>query len=217
VKPEIRAVLFDLGGVILRTDNPQPRNQLAQSLGKTYAELDALVFGNPVSQRAERGQATPDQVWVEIGRLLGIEGEQIRSTQRQFFAGDVVDQELIALIIQLRSRLRTGLLSNTWNKELALYIRDELHIPDIFDVILSSAALGQAKPDKAIFLAALEALGTQAQETVFIDDNAENILAASRLGIQTVRFFNTPQARHELLALTQAPDTTTRSESVSDL
>jgi glucose-1-phosphatase len=217
VKPEIRAVLFDLGGVILRTDDPQPRIDLAQSLGRTYAELDAIVFNNSTAQLAEVGQASPEQVWGEIGQILGIEDEQIRSTRRRFFAGDTVDADLVSLIAHLHGRLRTGLLSNTWVKDLKQFIADDLHIADIFDVILSSAALGRAKPDAEIFFSALQALGTQAQETVFVDDNAANILAASRLGIQTVRFLNSAQTRHELLELIQAPGMETGFKPVFDV
>lgn len=198
MKLNIRAVLFDLGGVILRTDDIQPRTELAQSLGRTYAELDEIVFKNPVAQMAERGQATSEQVWAEIARLLGIDSQQIRITRRRFFAGDKVDGELVGMIAQMRKRYRTGLLSNTWIKELATFLRDDLQIPDIFDVVLSSAALGKAKPGKEIYLSALDALGTQPGETVFVDDNLENIRAASQLGIHTVRFFNTAQAKSDL-------------------
>jgi glucose-1-phosphatase len=211
-KSKIQAVLFDLGGVILRTDDPQPRKELAQSFGLSYADLDTVVFSNPVSQLAECGQATPEQVWAEIGRRLNLDGQQISIFRRKFFGGDQVDQELIEIISRIRGPYRTGLLSNTWMKDLARFIGEDLNIPDIFDVILSSAALGRAKPDKEIFITALEVLGTRAEETIFVDDNLENILAASRLGLHTVHFLNSIQARNDLLALIQISGMETKTE-----
>ncbi len=216
-RSEIHAVLFDLGGVILRTDDPQPRKELAKSFNQTYAELDRIVFSNPVSQLAECGQATPEQVWAEIGRLLGINNQQIPVFRRRFFEGDRVDEELIKLISRMRGTYRTGLLSNTWIKDLAGFIHKDLKIPDIFDVILSSAALELAKPDEKIFIAALETLGTRAEETVFVDDNLENILAANRLGLRTIHFFNTIQTRDDLLALIQIPGMETGIEPSSSM
>ena len=48
----IRAVFFDLGGVIARTEQPEPRIRLADSLGMTYADIDKLVFENDSSKQA---------------------------------------------------------------------------------------------------------------------------------------------------------------------
>lgn len=204
-REEIRAVLFDLGGVILRTDDPEPRRLLAESVGCTYAELDEIVFGSPVAQLAERGQATSEQVWAEIGRRLRLDPAQVPAFRRAFFAGDKVDTGLVDLISRLRPAYRTGLLSNTWFRDLEGFLQDDLHIGGVFDVIISSARSGRAKPDPEIFQEALDALGTRAGETVFVDDNLENIQAASRLGFLTVHFSTVPQARAEFLALVDVP------------
>jgi len=117
-KSSIRAVLLDLGGVILRTDDLRPRQALAESLGRTYAELDKIVFGNPVAQRAERGQATLEQVWEEISRVLHLDPQQIPAFRRDFFGGDQVDFSLVDWIASLRGSCYTGLLSNTWYRDL---------------------------------------------------------------------------------------------------
>lgn len=205
MKPAIHAVLFDLGGVILRTDDRGPRQALAESVGRTYAELDEIVFGNPAAQLAERGQASPEQVWEEIGRLLQLSPQQIPGFRRAFFDGDRVDAALVDWIASLRGAYRTGLLSNTWFKDLERFLREDLQIGDVFDVVISSARSGRAKPDAKIFHEALAALGVQAAETVFVDDNQANIEAANRLGFQTVRFLNASQARADLEALLHNP------------
>jgi glucose-1-phosphatase len=195
---DIRAIIFDLGGVILRTDDPQPRSALAMRLGRTYAELDQIVFGNPISQQGERGQATPEQIWAEIGRLLNLTSEQISTFRQEFFGGDKVDSLLVQLIQRLRKSYRIGLLSNAWYRDMPRFLHENLKLPDLFDVVISSAAVEMAKPDRKIFELALEKLAVQPEQAVFVDDNQDNIRAAAYVGIHTVHFKSTAQAQNEL-------------------
>jgi epoxide hydrolase-like predicted phosphatase len=197
-RPEVRALIFDLGGVILRTDDPYPRTALAERLGKTRAEIEEIVFANPVAQQAERGLATPEEVWAEIARRLGRPVDEMRQVRREFFAGDHVDFALIDLIQALRERYRTALLSNTWIVDLPRFLSEELQIPDTFDFVISSAGMRKSKPDPEIFHLALEMVGVRPEEAIFVDDNRANITAASGLGIRTVRFSHTGQLRQDL-------------------
>lgn len=204
-KQEIRAVIFDLGGVILRTEDPQPRTLLAQQYGMTYAELEEVVFNNPIARRGESGGATSEEVWEEVARRMNLNAEQIPAFRRQFFAGDKVDFSLIKLIQSLRSNYRTALLSNTWIVDLPRFLREDLQIPDTFDVIISSAEAGVAKPNPEIFQVTLDKVGAKPEEAVFVDDNFANIEAASAMGIRTVRFFDVEEARRALATFVQVP------------
>ncbi len=196
-----RAVIFDLGGVILRTDDPAPRTALAKRLGVSRSELERIVFENPVSQLAERGLATPADAWAVIAQALNRPVDEIPALLKQFFAGDRVDFALIALIQKLRPVYTTALLSNTWNVDLPAFLREELQIPDTFDVIISSAQQKIAKPDPAVFRLALQLVNARPEEAVFVDDFGRNIAAAAALGIRTIHFRNAEQARAELQAI----------------
>jgi len=205
VDKPVRAVIFDLGGVLLRTDDPRPRTQLAERLGLERMELERIVFDNPLSQQAERGLATPAEVWEIIAQSLHVSLDEIPEIRKQFFGGDQLDFELIELIQKLRLTFTTALLSNTWIVDLPKFLRDELQIPDTFDVVISSAHRKMAKPDPAIFRLALELVQAAPQETVFVDDASRNITAANALGIKTVHFRSPAQARADLLALLGDP------------
>ncbi len=205
-RPAIRAVIFDLGGVILRTDDPQPRTALAERLGKTYAELDEIVFANQVSKASERGLATPEQVWAEVARLLDLPAGEVEQVRRDFFAGDQIDMALVELIQGLRGTYLTALLSNHWVVDLPRFLREDLHVPDIFDLVISSAAVGLAKPDPQIFNLVLEKLGVEAREAVFVDDNLANIQSAGQMGLHAVRFLNFEQLCRDLRVLVSLPE-----------
>lgn len=197
----IKAVIFDLGGVLLRTDNPQPRSDLASRMGISRLQLEEIVFSNPVAQQAERGLAAPEAVWAEVARQLHLPADEIRPFRRAFFGGDSVDFEFIRFIQSLRPAYTTALLSNTWIEDLPHFLRDDLQIPDTFDIVVSSAQQGMKKPDAAIFHATLKLVGAHAEEAVFVDDFINNITAADALGIHTVHFRSFEKARSELKSL----------------
>lgn len=202
----IKVVIFDLGGVILRTDDPTPREALAARLGLSRWDLEDIIFGNEVSQRAEAGQASLEEVWAEVCRALNLPPEEIPAVERDFFAGDRVDFDLVNLIRSLRPTYQTVLLSNTWRQDLPAFLSDVLGIPlDTFDLIISSAAYRAVKPHPEIFRLALAEAGVEPEQAVFVDDNRANIEGARALGLHAIRFQSAPQAKAELLALLGLP------------
>ena len=62
----IRVVMFDLGGVLLRTEDPRSRVELGRRFGLSREEIEKLVFGSEVSLKAEMGQAEPGEVWIHV-------------------------------------------------------------------------------------------------------------------------------------------------------
>ena len=66
----IRAVFFDLGGVILRTEYQAPRQQLAERLGLEYDDLDRIVFNSESGIQAATGTITSRQHWEAVMKRL---------------------------------------------------------------------------------------------------------------------------------------------------
>ena len=85
-----------------------------------------------------------------------------------------------------RPGVRLALLSNA-PEPLATAIDHSEWFPS-FDRRFYSCRLGLAKPDPAVYEAVLDDLGATPQSVLFIDDRAENVLAAAALGLQAVRF-----------------------------
>lgn len=200
----IKAILFDIGGVIVRTDDPAPRERLGRRLGLDRAGIDRLVFSNPIAQAAERGEADETAVWEHVQRELALTADGLGEFQTEFWRGDHADVSLIDLLHSLRGHYRTGLLTNSWLRDpLALFWTrfglTETLVRGALDVVVSSASVGVQKPDARIYQAALNALDTAAEETVFVDDFAHNIEAARALGFHAIRFETAAQARRDLL------------------
>lgn len=193
----IKAVIWDLGGVILRTENYAPRQYLADQLGVTLDDLEQLVFSNNSGIRAQRGEISAEQHWKTIQQRFGLDEKGLKGFRRDFFAGDVLDRELLNYIRTLRSQYKIGLLSNAFS-DLRNYLENSWSIADVFDDLVISAEVGMAKPDAKIFLLSLEHLSVQPYEAVFIDDFLHNIDGAREVQIYTVHFQNPQQAKQDL-------------------
>jgi putative hydrolase of the HAD superfamily len=85
-----------------------------------------------------------------------------------------------------RAGVRLALLSNA-PEALATAI-DQSGWSRSFDRRFYSCRLGLAKPDSAVYVAVLDDLGATPQSVLFVDDRAENALAAAALGLRAVRF-----------------------------
>ena len=192
----VRAIFFDLGGVIVRTDYQAPREHLAERLNTTYEDLSRIVFDSESSRQASIGSITTDAHWKAVTRRLGRPASEAKAIRQEFFAGDVVDMELIAFIRSLRPRYKTGVISNAWPD-----LRQDLvgkRIDDAFDDMIISSEVGIMKPDPKIFEIALEKLGVAAREAAFVDDTAVNVNAARALGMQGVLFREPRRALNDL-------------------
>jgi glucose-1-phosphatase len=202
----VRAILFDIGGVLIRTEDPSIRLRLAQRWGLDRAGLDQVVFGSPAAQAVERGEAQESAVWESARQALNLRPEDMDAFQAAFWAGDRLDRSLIHLLGKLHARYRTGLLTNSWLRDPLSMFTSRFQMPreeirSVLDVVVSSAQIGVQKPDARIFTYACEQLGTAPQETVFVDDFPQNIQAARALGMLGVLFESPTQARRDLMTL----------------
>jgi len=197
---DIRAVIFDMGGVFIRTEDQTPRQRLAERLGLPVKKLLFEVFDSPSANLALVGKIDEHEHWQNIGNALGLAGDDLAHFRREFWAGDRWDKEIIDFLRSLRPAHKTALLSNAWSG-LRRVLTEIYPSMDAFDVQVISAEVGLAKPDSAIYRLVLERLGVEPQQAVFVDDFIENIEAANALGIHAVRFTSAAQALTDVRAL----------------
>jgi len=200
----IRTVIFDFGGVLMRTVTRAPRLELEQRFGLEPGGADEAVFGSPLWDNVQLGRLSNAEFWADAGRRLGLgagESTEFRDEFREaFWSGDRLDGELVALIRHLRGEgYRTALLSNA-PADLRLLL-DELGIADAFDVTIISGCEGLMKPDPAIFELALARLDVRADEAVFVDDFRVNVAAARQVGLHAIRFRGLSPLRKRLREL----------------
>ncbi|MFZ1772004.1 MAG: hypothetical protein WAU00_22525, partial [Caldilinea sp.] len=59
----IKAVIFDVGGVLVRTEDPAPRRRLEEQLGLQPGEAEYLVYNSEMGQQAQRGELAAAELW----------------------------------------------------------------------------------------------------------------------------------------------------------
>jgi glucose-1-phosphatase len=192
----IRAVYFDLGGVIVRTEFQAPRQHLAERFGMEYDDLVKLVFDSETAIQATIGKISEEEHWFALARRLHLPGSEIRAVRDEFFAGDVIDLGLLDFMRSLRRKYKVGLISNAWSDLRSWIINKKFD--DVFDAMTISAETCVAKPDPPIYQIALEKLGVAPAEAVFLDDFSANVAGARAVGMQAVHFVRPEQALAEL-------------------
>jgi HAD superfamily hydrolase (TIGR01509 family) len=195
----IRAVIFDYGGVLMRTVDPRPRRELERELGMEPFGADRLVFGHPLWDQAQLGNITSDEFWEAVAERLGVGAEGLADFQRRFWSGDRLDADLVGLLKDLRGRgYLLGLLSN--NPGSLRQRIDEL-LPGVFDSFVISGLDGVMKPDPAIYRLSVDRLGVQLGEAAFVDDYESNVVGAREAGLEAVHFRGLAPLRRDLRAL----------------
>jgi putative hydrolase of the HAD superfamily len=184
----IRAIFFDFGGVLMRTEYQAPREYLAERLNMEYDDLVRLVFDSEVSRQASLGRATVDEHWSAVMKRINRPPSEAKLIRDEFFAGDVLDRTFVDLIRSLRQsgKYKTGLISNAWN-DLRGYLEKE-KISDAFDTMVISAEVGVMKPEAKIFQIALDQLKVRPREALLVDDFEVNIEGCQKVGMQGLLF-----------------------------
>ena len=185
----IKAIVLDVGGVLLRTEDDSSRRDLERKHDLSPGASEKLVFGSEAALASTIGAVGPNVIWQNVADELSLSPEALEDFKRAFWQGDQFDKELIDFLIEMRDDYTTALLTNAWK-----YARDEL--AENFDIregqtvdyILISSELGVAKPDEEIYHILKEKLNCDFEEILFVDDFEENIKAAQELGNNTIHF-----------------------------
>ncbi|HUE98675.1 MAG TPA: HAD family phosphatase [Anaerolineales bacterium] len=192
----IKAVFFDLGGVIVRTEFQAPRQQLAEKLGMDYDDLSKIVFDSETGYRASLGEISSEEHWTSVLQRLKRPASELSAIREEFFAGDIVDRTLLEYIRSLRDTYKTGLISNAWGDLRDFIVREKFD--DTFDKMIISAEVGVAKPEPKIFQIALEQFGVSPNEAVFVDDFHVNIEGCEKVGMKGIYFKDPETALKQL-------------------
>ena len=174
----VRAVLLDADGVLQLIGTPWYR---ALSAGGGEAFAKALLSGEgPALSGRESLRDLLERLVVELG--LSKDADELMVPWRRA----TPDPPAWRLVRDLRAAGYLTVLATNQHEERREWMRTALGYDGLCDVDAYSCLLGAAKPDPVYFRAALEMAGVGAGEALFVDDSAENIVAATALGLRTL-------------------------------
>jgi len=189
---EIKNIIFDLGGVIINLDMDRTARAFAEFTGKSLKEVQDRIATLNIFYKYEVGE---------------LNDQEFRNLVREFIGSEITDQQIdqswnallldipkerIELIKNLGKQFRIFILSNT---NLIHFVEVEKilekhtgvsSLSAMFEKVYLSYEMGMCKPHPGIYQYVLKNADLKASETLFIDDNLNNIEGASQLGIKTI-------------------------------
>ncbi|HEY2930368.1 MAG TPA: HAD family phosphatase [Acidobacteriota bacterium] len=189
----IRTILFDIGNVLIKFD---PRLALQGLQGRTSystAEMVDLLRGWPRINDFESGRVKNEDFFDEICarlKLCDITAQQFADIWSAIFHEEMLVRP--ETLRSLKERYRLMLLSNT-NPLHFGFMRTRYPVLGEFDDAILSFEVGAMKPEPEIFQAAMARAASRPDETVYVDDLEENLVAARSMGIFSIRFENEEQ------------------------
>lgn len=195
----IRAAFFDVGNVLLRFSHRRVLRKFAWAVGRHPVNVARHIWKHKVVERIESGQVGGEEIYSLFRADLGYRGTyaQFRLLWCDHFT---LDRGSHALLKRVSRRVPTYLLSNT-NALHFDFIRARYAFPRQVRGAILSHEVGLRKPDLAIYRAALKLSKTRPEETLFVDDLAENVAAAAAAGLVAVQFKGAPALKRRLAAL----------------
>ena len=185
-----KAVIFDFFGVI--RGEPYEAWLDAHGLKREGVFLDIV-------RAMDRGMVSTEEFLQTLSNEVN---EPSNVIMKDLNRGAVINDDVVALIQNLRGSYTTGLLSNASMSIITPLLADH-NLTDLFDEIVVSSDVGHIKPNPEIFEIMLERLGIAADEAIFIDDNQSNVDGAEAVGIRGVVFTGAVQLGEDLQQLLQ--------------
>jgi len=193
-----KALIFDLGNVIIDILPKNACDYWAEVCGIKPEDLYVAFPFDETYAKFERGEITPETFRKYVSKCLNI-----KLSQNEFDEGwkQILIQprrNIEVLLRNLKKSYRIVALSNT--NEIHVPMWREMCTPILlyFERIFSSNEIGFRKPEQDSFQCVLDYLQLDPEQTVFLDDNYENILVAEKLGMRTIHVMSFKQMVKEL-------------------
>ena len=197
----IKAIIWDMGGVLSSEDDLMSRKNWERRLGLSSGELARRVFYHPVAPRLFVGEVPPEEMWNAIGDELNLSDEEVRKLSVDFWGEPVWNQDLLGYIATLKNQYKLGVLSDAWITTREA-VQERIH-DDLFDVIMFSAEEGMRKPDPKYYQRMLSRLEVEAGEAIFVDDRIQNVEGAERVGMYGIHYTREMDIRERIDQITE--------------
>lgn len=194
----IQTVIFDLGGVIIDLSVERTLLAFAALTGVSKTDIQKAYGSNPIFMAYERGEVTDQEFRDSIRKLFSVQ-----STDAEIdhcWNAMLVDlpASTLTMLENLKKHFRVLALSNT-NTIHINYVNEIMLRGKVLDSWFHKAyysyQLGMRKPELEIYQHVLDQNQLIPEQTIFLDDNLDNLKAANSLYIQTRHITHLQQVR----------------------
>ena len=192
----IKAIIWDLEGVILYTNDADISTSVARRLGVPASKVDE-VFNSEINDAVDRGEFTHDEFWNRFLQQLNLPREYKKHLEAFFHNDFLIDGKVVEDIREYRKNYRTGLLTN-FSDAARPMLEGKWNVENAFDEMVVSCEIKMIKPEAGIYRYILGKLNCEAQEAIFIDDKPINVDGARAIGMHAFQFTDRNSMNQEI-------------------
>ncbi len=200
----IKAIITDLGGVLISVDRKKICAKLAQYSSLPAKEICECFSATLVMEHEAglaRGVAGVEQFYREMVRKLRLDGLSCEEFVRIYSDRFSRKEDSLALLKRLSRRYLLAMLSNTSEPHRKYWLIAIGLEMELFKALILSFEVHMMKPEPAIYLEAARRLGVKPEECVFIDDVPEYVKGAEKAGMKGIVFRSAGQLETDLNGL----------------
>ena len=177
---KIKAILFDLGKVIVHFNFDPAFLRLSKNSGLSTKEIEDYFVSSGLEVLYDGGKISSRRFYGEVKKALGLKLSyaRFRKIWNEIFTPK---KEMVDLIAKLSKNHRLVLISNT-NAMHFNYILKKYPVIQKFDRLILSYKEKTRKPDERIYRKAAQACRAKPEEIYYIDDRRDLTGAAEELG-----------------------------------
>lgn len=188
-----KGVIFDLGDVLF-TWCPETSTKISATMMRS-------VLSSSIWSRYECGLVEQDACYQQIAQEFSIPALEVAEAFSQARDSLRPNKAMVSFIHDLRAKSQGAIkifaMSNVSKEDYAVLLT-KMADWSIFNQIFTSGHTDMRKPDVDFYRHVLQKIELCPEETIFIDDKVENVLAARSLGIDSIVFDNNAAVVHAL-------------------
>lgn len=184
-------IIFDAMGVIFKVgdDTNTLLVPFVQEHNKTITREDI----NEIYREASLGKITSREFWKKMNIIPNSsECDMCREYLDSYLT---LDENFIEVAKQLKDDYTLGMLSNDVS-EWSIYLRKIYGLDDLLEFAIIRGDVGCRKPRPEIYQIAMNQVGAEAGDCIFIDDRDKNLIPAMELGMHTIKFSRNGECTH---------------------
>ena len=179
----IQAIVFDLGGVLFSEGKSVAIDKLRREYGYD-SELLRRIFSSRESVDLRKGLISDETFWSWVQTQIP-QGYDAAIIKKEWYDGYVLDEEVLDLIKQLKSKYRLIAFSGNIGSRVR-FLEEKYGFRKLFDVEIYSFDYHLTKPEKEFVEVMIQKAGCQPEAIIYVDDNEAYATPARELGVQVV-------------------------------
>ncbi|CAN5816581.1 HAD family phosphatase [soil metagenome] len=182
----IKALLFDLGGVVLDISFEKALERWSHHSGVSPDALRARFTPYDAYEQHERGEIEAEAYYASLRTAFGVTltDEQLEDGWNAIFLGEI--PKTVALLERLKGKIPLYAFSNTNAVHKLFWSQRYSSALAPFERVFVSSDMGKRKPERAAFEYVAKEMGVGLENILFFDDTEANVSAARALGMQAV-------------------------------